>query len=148
MADVKTQDFFSASEISIQDPILRQALIKVGTGFDAARLESIEDVTSATWESWREEARQIKVHTLDHLDYYLDLLEQNVTRAGGQVHFAADAAQANAIVAAIAKSGGVKIVTKGKSMVSEELSLNPVLEAMGVEVFETDLGEYIIQLAG
>ncbi|MCH7712612.1 MAG: iron-sulfur cluster-binding protein [Chloroflexi bacterium] len=148
MADVKTQDFFSASEISIQDPVLRQALIKVGTGFDAARLESIEDVTSATWESWREEARQIKVHTLDHLDYYLDLLEQNVTRAGGQVHFAADAAQANAIVAAIAKSGGVKIVTKGKSMVSEELSLNPVLEAMGVEVFETDLGEYIIQLAG
>ena len=67
MADVKTQDFFSASEISIQDPVLRQALIKVGTGFDAARLEAIKDVTSATWDSWREEARQIKVHTLDHL---------------------------------------------------------------------------------
>lgn len=148
MADVKTQDFFAASAASIQDPILRQALIKVGTGFDGARLEAIEDVTPATWEAWREEARRIKVHTLDHLDYYLDLLERNVTRAGGQVHFAADAAQANAIVAAIAESGGVRIATKGKSMVSEELSLNPVLESMGVEVFETDLGEYIIQLAG
>ena len=148
MADVKTQDFFAASEVSIQDPVLRQALIKVGTGFDGARLEAIEDVTPNRWDAWREEARRIKVHTLDHLDFYLDLLERNVTRAGGQVHFAADAAQANAIVAAIAQSSGVKIVTKGKSMVSEELSLNPVLESIGVEVFETDLGEYIIQLAG
>ena len=148
MADVKTQDFFAASAVSIRDPVLRQALIKVGTGFDGARLAAIEDVTPAIWEAWREEARRIKIHTLDHLDYYLDLLERNVTRAGGRVHFAADAAQANAIVASIAESGGVKIATKGKSMVSEELSLNPVLEAMGVEVLETDLGEYIIQLAG
>ena len=148
MADVKTQDFFAASAVSIQDPILRQALIKVGTGFDGARLAAINDVTTDTWEAWREEARRIKVHTLDHLDYYLDLLERNVTRSGGHVHFAADAAQANDIVASIAKSGKVKIATKGKSMVSEELSLNPVLESMGIEVFETDLGEYIIQLAG
>ena len=148
MADIKTQDFSAASAISIQDPILRQALIKVGTGFDSARLDAIQDVTPAVWDAWRDEARRIKIHTLDHLDYYLDLLEQNVAKAGGQVHFASDAAEANAIVAAIAQSGGVKIVTKGKSMVSEELSLNPVLESIGVEVFETDLGEYIIQLAG
>ena len=148
MADVKTQDFFAASAVSIQAPILRKALIKVGTGFDGARLAAINDVTPDTWEAWREEARRIKVHTLDHLDYYLDLLEKNVTRSGGHVHFAADAAQANDIVASIAKSGKVKIATKGKSMVSEELSLNPVLESMGIEVFETDLGEYIIQLAG
>ena len=126
MADVKTQDFFAASAVSIQDPILRQALIKVGTGFDGARLAAIEDVTPNRWDEWREEARRIKIHTLDHLDYYLDLLERNVAKAGGQVHFAADAGQANAIVAGIARSGGVKIVTKGKSMVSEELSLNPV----------------------
>jgi L-lactate dehydrogenase complex protein LldF len=148
MADVKTQDFSAASAISIQDPILRQALIKVGTGFDSARLDAIQDVTPDAWDAWRDEARRIKIHTLDHLDYYLDLLEQNVAKAGGQVHFAADAAEANAIVADIAQSGGVKVVTKGKSMVSEELSLNPVLESIGVEVFETDLGEYIIQLAG
>jgi L-lactate dehydrogenase complex protein LldF len=148
VADIKTQDFFAASAVSIQDPILRQALIKVGTGFDGARLAAIEDVTPNRWDEWREEARRIKIHTLEHLDYYLDLLERNVAKAGGQVHFAADATQANDIVASIARDGGVKIVTKGKSMVSEELSLNPVLESMGVEVFETDLGEYIIQLAG
>ena len=147
MAEVKTQDFFSASQVSIQDPVLRQALIKVGTGFDGSRREAIREVSAQRWEEWREEARQIKVHTLDHLDYYLDLLEQNVTKAGGQVHFAADAAQANAIVAQLAQSRGVKLATKSKSMVSEELSLNPALESVGVEVLETDLGEYIIQLA-
>ena len=148
MADVKTQDFFAASQASVLDPVLRRALIKVGTGFDGSRRDAIQEITPQRWEEWREDARRIKAHTMDHLDYYLDLLEQNVAKAGGQVHFAADAAQANAIVAQIAQSRGVKVVTKSKSMVSEELSLNPVLESVGVDVFETDLGEYIIQLAG
>ena len=70
-----------------------------------------------------------------------------MTRAGGQVHFATDADQANAIVAGIAQTNNVRIATKSKSMVSEELQLNPVLESVGVDVYETDLGEYIIQLA-
>ena len=148
MADVKTQDFYAASQVSIMDPALRRALVKVGTGFDGSRRDAIQEVSSQRWEEWREEARGIKEHTLENLDYYLDLLEQNVARAGGQVHFAADSAQANAIVADIAQTRGVKVVTKSKSMVSEELALNPVLESVGVEVFETDLGEYIIQLAG
>ncbi len=148
MADVKTQDFFAASQASVLDPVLRRALVKVGTGFDGSRRDAIQEITPQRWEEWRDEARRIKAHTMDHLDYYLDLLEQNVAKAGGQVHFAADAAQANAIVADIAQSRGVKVVTKSKSMVSEELSLNPVLESVGVDVFETDLGEYIIQLAG
>jgi L-lactate dehydrogenase complex protein LldF len=145
---VKTQDFFDASALSIKDPELRQALQRVGTGFDNARREAIDEVSAEVWEQWRESARQIKEHTIDHLDYYLELLHDNVTKNGGQVHFARDAEQANAIVANLVKSKGVKIVTKGKSMVSEELSLNQVLEGLGTEVYETDLGEYIIQLAG
>ncbi len=148
MADVKTREFSAASAISILDPQIRRALERVGTGFDAARREAIADVTPEVWEEWREHARQIKIHTLDHLDYYLDLLEQNVAKAGGQVHFAADSAQANAIVSELVRSRNVRVVTKSKSMVSEELELNPVLEALGVDVYETDLGEYIIQLAG
>ena len=147
MAQVKTSDFFSASTLSIKDPKLQKALQRVGTGFDTARVQAIDDVTSETWESWREEARRIKTHTLDHLDYYLDLLFETVTKAGGQVHFAADSAQANAIVAGLAKARNVRIAIKSKSMVSEELHLNPVLESIGVDVYETDLGEYIIQLA-
>ena len=130
------------------DPQLRRALDRVGSGFDVARRNAIEEVTPEAWEEWREEARQIKIHTLDHLDYYLEMLYDNVTAAGGQVHFADDAAEANAIVSHLAQSRGVKVATKSKSMVSEELELNPVLESIGVDVYETDLGEYIIQLAG
>ena len=147
MPEVKTRDFFPASRVSILDPQLRLALSRVGSGFDSARRERIEEVSPEVWEEWREEARSIKVHTLDNLDYYLELLHDNVTKAGGHVHFAKDAAEANAIVAHIAEANQVRIVTKGKSMVSEELALNDVLEDMGVEVYETDLGEYIIQLA-
>ncbi|MCH8282535.1 MAG: lactate utilization protein, partial [Chloroflexi bacterium] len=148
MADIKTREFSAASAVSILDPQIRRALERVGTGFDAARREAIADVTPEVWEEWREHARQIKIHTLDHLDYYLDLLEQNVAKAGGQVHFAVDSAEANAIVSELVRSRNVRVVTKSKSMVSEELELNPVLEALGVDVYETDLGEYIIQLAG
>ena len=148
MPQVKTQDFFPASALSMQDAQLQLALRRAGTGFDGARLEAIDEVGEDNWEQWREQARQIKVHTLDHLDYYLELLAENVDRAGGHVHFAKDAAQANAIVAELAGSRGVKVATKSKSMVSEELNLNEVLEQNGVDVYETDLGEYIIQLAG
>ena len=130
------------------DPQLRRALDRVGSGFDVARRNAIEEVSWEAWEEWREEARQIKIHTLDHLDYYLEMLHDNVTAAGGQVHFANDSAEANAIVSHLAQSRGVKVATKSKSMVSEELELNPVLESIGVDVYETDLGEYIIQLAG
>lgn len=147
MVEIKTQDFSSASRNSILDPQLRRALQRVGAGFDTARREAIQEVSPQVWEDWREQARQIKVHTLDHLDYYLDQLHHNVTKAGGHVHFAQDADQANAVVATLVQTRGVRSVTKSKSMVSEELGLNRVLQSMGVEVYETDLGEYIIQLA-
>lgn len=148
MSIVKTSQFTSASAEAMKDPQLRRALDRVGSGFDVARRNAIEEVSWEAWEQWREEARQIKIHTLDHLDYYLELLHDNVTAAGGQVHFAADSAEANAIVSHLAQSRGVKVATKSKSMVSEELELNPVLESLGIDVYETDLGEYIIQLAG
>ena len=148
MADVNTGRFVSASAEAMGNPQLRRALDRVGSGFDGARRNAIGEVTEEAWEQWREEARNIKVHTLDHLDYYLELLHDNVVAAGGEVHFAADAAEANAIVGHLARSRGVKVATKSKSMVSEELELNSALESLGVEVYETDLGEYIIQLAG
>ena len=147
MAEVTTRDFAAASRKSLQDAQLRQALRRAGSGFDGARQEAIAEATPAVWESWRQQARRIKEHTIANLDYYLAMLERNVAAAGGQVHFAADAQQANAIVSEIARAGGVRTVTKSKSMVSEELGLNQVLEAQGIAVFETDLGEYIIQLA-
>ena len=147
MAEVATREFVPASRAAVKDEQLRQALRRAGTGFDGTRREAIAEVSEKVWEEWRQQARRIKEHTIAHLDYYLAMLERNVVAAGGQVHFAQDAAQANAIVSEIARRNGVKTVTKSKSMVSEELGLNHVLEAGGIDVFETDLGEYIIQLA-
>ena len=147
MPEIKTQEFTAASSNAILDPKLRRALDRVAEGFHVARLDRIEEVTQQTWDSWKDQARNIKVHTIEHLDYYLDLLDKNVTAAGGHLHFAKDSDEANEIVAHIVRTRNIKIATKSKSMVSEELGLNPVLEAMGVEVWETDLGEYIIQLA-
>ncbi len=147
MAEVATREFVAASQAAVRDEQLRQALRRAGSGFDGTRREAIAEVTEDVWEDWRQQARSIKEHTIAHLDYYLAMLERNVQAAGGQVHFARDAAQANAIVSEIARQQGVRTVTKSKSMVSEELGLNHVLEEQGVDVFETDLGEYIIQLA-
>ena len=147
MAEVLTREFVQASRAAVRDPQLRQALRRAGTGFDGTRREAIAEVSEEVWESWREQARRIKEHTIGHLDHYLAMLERNVRAAGGQVHFAGDANQANAIVSEIASRNGVRTVTKSKSMVSEELGLNHVLESRGIDVFETDLGEYIIQLA-
>ncbi|MEC9013066.1 MAG: LUD domain-containing protein, partial [Chloroflexota bacterium] len=147
MPEIKTQDFSAASVAAIQNPKLRRALDRVASGFEVARLDRVAEATPEIWDAWRQQARDIKIHTIEHLDYYLDLLYTNVTAGGGQLHFAKDAEQANEIVGHIARTRNVKVATKSKSMVSEELALNPVLESIGVEVWETDLGEYIIQLA-
>jgi L-lactate dehydrogenase complex protein LldF len=96
----------------------------------------------------RSHAKGIKEHTLAHLDRYLLQLEASVQRAGGHVHWAADAAEARQIVIDIAKSTHSQRLVKSKSMTTEEVHLNPALEKAGLEVVETDFGEFIIQLAG
>ena len=100
------------------------------------------------WEELRQAASDIRLHTLDHLDRYLEQLEAGVTAAGGQVHWAADAAQAVDTVLTIARQHHVQHAVKVKSMATEEIGLNHALEQAGIEVLETDLGEYIIQLDG
>lgn len=95
----------------------------------------------------RDRARAIRLHSLDHLDRLLGQFADQLTAAGGQVHFAADASEANEIVSGILERTGSKLVVKSKSMVTEEIELNEHLESGGVRVVETDLGEYIAQLA-
>ena len=147
MAEVKTRQFKTASARAVADPGLQAALNRAGGGFDRARLEAIEEMPPQRWEELRERAREIKRHTIDNLDYYLELLSERVVHNGGEVHFARDSDEANGIVAGLARSRNVKLATKSKSMVSEELGLNDALAGIGVEAVETDLGEYIIQLA-
>ena len=131
---------------ALTDKQLQKALGKVPGGFIQRRAEAREKLPE--FEELRNVARDIKDHTLAHLDLYFEAYERRVTAAGGHVHFASTPADARAIIANICREAGAKIVTKGKSMVSEEIGLNAHLEAAGLEVVETDLGEYIIQLRG
>ena len=99
------------------------------------------------YEELRQHAHDIKKHTLDHLDHYLEQLERNVLARGGKLIWARDGKDACDFVRSLARERGVKLIVKSKSMVTEEIHLNRHLEQDGVEVVETDLGEYIIQLA-
>ena len=98
------------------------------------------------WQELREAGKQIRQHTMEHLDLYLELFEQNCTRAGGVVHWARDGAEARQIITALVKASGSDEVIKIKSMTTEEIQLNQALEAEGIHAYETDLAELIIQL--
>ncbi len=102
--------------------------------------------TLPEWEELRERASQIKLYTMSHLADLLEQFEQNAARLGVKVHWAKDAAEHNRIVLAILQRHGVKKLVKSKSMLTEECHLNPHLEAHGIEVVDTDLGEWIVQL--
>lgn len=92
-------------------------------------------------------AGQIKQHAIEYLDYYLEQLRANVEKNGGQVHFARDGNEARSIITGIAQATNCRSCIKSKSMVSEEIDLVPALEAIGMEVVETDLGEFIVQIS-
>ncbi|PIU53911.1 MAG: hypothetical protein COS90_03645 [Deltaproteobacteria bacterium CG07_land_8_20_14_0_80_60_11] len=100
------------------------------------------------WETWRRQARASKTEAVARLDELLDDLERAVTAWGGRVLRARDAAQARQLILDVAREHGVKTVVKAKSMTTEEIGLNPALAAAGLRVMETDLGEFIVQLAG
>jgi len=99
-------------------------------------------------DAMRDRVREIRLHTLAHLDAYLADFADSVEAAGGHVFFAADADEANAYILGVAEAAGAELVVKSKSMVTEEIELNGALEAGGLTVVETDLGEFIVQLSG
>ncbi|TDQ42181.1 LutB/LldF family L-lactate oxidation iron-sulfur protein [Aureibacillus halotolerans] len=98
------------------------------------------------WEEWRLLGEEIRQHTIENLDYYLQQLTDVLSARGGHVYFAETADEANQYIQAIAKQKKAKKIVKSKSMVTEEIGMNAVLESLGCEVIETDLGEYILQL--
>ena len=139
-----SHSFPANARAGLADPILQQALGLARTGFPQRRLEAIARLPE--FEELREEGRAIKDHVLAYLDFYLELYERNVAASGGHVHWARNAEEARAAILDICRAANAKIVTKGKSMVAEEIALNEHLEANGITPVETDLGEYIIQL--
>jgi L-lactate dehydrogenase complex protein LldF len=145
MTHVATSPRFKENaKAALANPDLQNALKFVEVNFIARRREVADKLPE--FDALRDSARDIKNHTLAHLDLYLEAYEQKVTAAGGQVHYAVTADEAKRVVFDICKKLGAKTVTKGKSMIGEEIAINDYLEANGITPVETDLGEYIIQL--
>jgi L-lactate dehydrogenase complex protein LldF len=134
------------AQIALNNDFLRNAV-----KFTTTKLRQQKKLASdelGNWEEWRERARAIRLHTIAHLDYYLEQFIENARAQGTHIHFAATADEAVEIAMEIAEKSGARSAVKSKSMVSEEIHLNHALEERGIEAVETDLGEYIIQLAG
>jgi L-lactate dehydrogenase complex protein LldF len=142
----ETTQFRVKAAATLDNKTVLQSLEHVYTGFHEGRLTAAADTPN--WEELRTKGKAIKDHTIAHLDYYLGLLADNVEKNGGHVFFAEDAAEAREHVVKLAHDRNVKTVIKSKSMVSEEMALADALIDAGIEAVETDLGEYIIQLAG
>jgi L-lactate dehydrogenase complex protein LldF len=139
-----SRNFEAGARAGLANENLQRALGLARTGFPLRRRLAIERLPE--FEALREIGRAIKDHTLEYLDFYLEFYEGKVVASGGKVHWARTPAEACAAVLQICRSVGARTVTKGKSMVAEEIGLNDFLETNGVTPVETDLGEYIIQL--
>ncbi len=138
--------FEEAAKVALANAQLRRNMGKVTQAIRGKRQLVVDEMPD--WEDLREAGRAIKERTLRHLDHYLIQLEESVTRAGGHVHWARDAAEANTIIRAIVAKHGAKEVVKIKSLTTDEIGLNEALAHDGVAALETDLAELIIQLAG
>ena len=141
---MQTETFIQNSEIALRNEALQRRL-RVLTGFIRRRGAAFAELPDG--EALRDRARAIKAEAIANLDRYLLQLEESVTRLGGKVHWASDAQEAREIILELARANSVKRVVKSKSMVTEEIDLNEAFEEAGIEPVETDLGEYIVQLA-
>jgi L-lactate dehydrogenase complex protein LldF len=142
--EVTSRAFKANVAKALRDETLQQALGKMRSGFPAKRLAAIERLPE--FEALREEGKRIKDHTLAHLDFYLEAFERKVVERGGKVHWCRTPEEARQAILGVCRSVGAKTVTKGKTMIAEEIGLNDFLEQSGVMPVETDLGEYIIQI--
>ncbi len=141
----RTPTFEESAKESLDDAQLRRNLGKATQTIRRKRGVAVEEMPD--WEKLREAGRALKERVLRHLDEYLLQLEESVTRAGGKVHWARDAEEANRTIAGIVREHGAKDVVKVKSIATDETKLNEHLEREGIRAFETDLAELIIQLA-
>ncbi|HEX6719391.1 MAG TPA: LutB/LldF family L-lactate oxidation iron-sulfur protein, partial [Pyrinomonadaceae bacterium] len=145
MNHVTSETFYQNARAALGDVQLRGALRNATSLFGRRRLAAAQSLDN--WEDLRSQARAIKDDVLLHLDSYLEQFVANAESRGAQFHWARDAAEANAIICKLASDRGARTIVKSKSMTTEETHLNNALEAVDIQVVETDLGEYIIQLA-
>ena len=146
MASKALPMFPQAAKTALSNSQLRRNLGKATTTIRAKRAAVVGELPD--WEALRSAGSSIKARTMRHLDEYLLQLETAVEHAGGQVHWARDAAEANRIITELVQATGADQVVKVKSLTTDEIHLNKALEAAGIRAIETDLAELIIQLAG
>lgn len=142
---ITNQRFRSAAFVAIEDVRLQGALEGATAKFSTARQQAWAEMPAVT--QLRAHLKQIRANTLARLADHLEQFERQAIASGARVHWARDGAEASQIVIEIARQRGVTLITKSKSMVTEEIGLNGALEQAGIRPVETDLGEYIIQLA-
>jgi L-lactate dehydrogenase complex protein LldF len=138
--------FPEAAKTALSNTQLRRNLSKATTTIRAKRAAVVGELPD--WEDLRTAGSAIKARVMRHLDEYLLQLESAVERAGGQVHWARDAAEANRVIIAIIQAANADRVVKVKSLTTDEIRLNGALARAGIRAIETDLAELIIQLAG
>ncbi|WP_406194391.1 lactate utilization protein [Kitasatospora sp. NBC_01560] len=136
--------FPAAAALATRDATLRANLRHATRTIREKRARAVAEL--GDWPELRAAGKAIKDHTLRHLDHYLLRLERAVTAAGGTVHWAADADEANRIVTRLVRATGEREVVKVKSMATQEIGLNEALAAAGITAYETDLAELIVQL--
>ena len=145
---VTSMHFKARAGEKLADVKLQSALKKLQSNFVKGRAERIEELgTPEDYQRFRAAAAAIRDRALANLDVWLEEFEKNATARGAIVHWAETAQDANRIMCELAAKYNVRKVAKSKSMVSEECGLNAALEAADIQVIETDLGEYILQLA-
>jgi L-lactate dehydrogenase complex protein LldF len=132
---------------TLADANLQLAIYTATARLKDKRVETVAADALPDYQELRTQANAVKKHTIENLDYYLEEFERNVEAHGGKVVYAKDGTEVADFVRALAKDRGAKLIVKSKSMTTEEVDLNERLEHDGLESVETDLGEYIIQLA-
>lgn len=146
MSKVATENYVAEARKAIKNPVLQKALADLQNRFGRGTAECYRRLPEGP--DLRLKAHEIRMKTIENLDVVLETLVANIRKNGGHVYFAEDSQAAVNYCLEVARRHGVRRVVKGKSMVSEEIGLNDALIDAGIEVSETDLGEYIIQLAG
>src|SRR5262245_35798865 len=142
----QTERFIELSVQALSNAGLRRSIATANLSYQASRARAVAALPD--WEELRERAARIKDEALDRLPEYLEAIEKRMTARGATVHWAETAAGARETIVSIARRACARTVVKPKSMVTEEIELNHALEEAGIRPVESDLGQYIVQLAG
>lgn len=145
MQKISSEKYKEVADIAIRDPLLQKTLVDFQTLLGNGAVAAFKDLPDGAY--LRDQGQKIRKQAVENLDLLLENLANGIRKNGGNVYFAKDGAAAVEYCLEVARKNSVKLIVKGKSMVSEEIGLNEALQAEGIESLETDLGEYIVQLA-